>query len=140
MDKNVVPSAISFLRQAFPRNPHFTERNVPDLTGKVIVVSGANSGIGKELSRLLYSLHARVYLLCRSESNAKAAIDDIKAAVPKSQGSLTYIHLDLSDLKCIRPAVETLLLHESRLDVLFNNAGLGYPATYTETAQAMRPN
>ncbi|KAH7305823.1 hypothetical protein B0I35DRAFT_443341 [Stachybotrys elegans] len=109
--------------QAFPPRPTFTEKDVPLLDGKVYIVTGANTGVGKCVAQILYSKNAKVYVAARSESKALAAIDDIKKAEPSSKGQLVFLHLDLADLSTIKASAETFLQAESRLHVLFNNAG-----------------
>ncbi|CAK7219633.1 short-chain alcohol dehydrogenase [Sporothrix curviconia] len=118
----------SLLAQNFPSAPKFTEKNLPDLAGKVYFITGANTGVGKELARLLYAQNARVYMACRSESKCQKAIEDIKTAVPTSTGTLSYIHIDLGDLRSIKPAAEAFLAREGKLNVLFNNAGVMLPS------------
>ncbi|KAI2467659.1 NAD(P)-binding protein [Annulohypoxylon bovei var. microspora] len=126
---------ISLLRQTFPGKPTFVEKDVPDLTNKVIIVTGSNTGVGKEIARILYSKNAKVYMLGRSEERMKTAIESIKTAVPKSAGDLTYIHLDLADLESIKPSVEKFLGKEQKLDILFNNAGVAFPEKGSKTKQ-----
>ncbi|KAI0385301.1 NAD(P)-binding protein [Hypomontagnella monticulosa] len=129
-------SLTSVLRQAFfPAKPTITEKNIPDLTNKVIIVTGSNTGIGKEVARILYSKNAKVYMMARSEDKTKKAIDDIKAAVPKSTGDLIFIRLDLADLESIKPSAEEFLCMEQKLDILFNNAGVAYPEKGSKTKQ-----
>lgn len=126
--------------QLFPPQPEFTESDLPDLAGKVYIVTGANSGLGKELSGILYSKNAKVYVAARSEAKAQVAIDSIKAAHPQSKGVLVYLHLDLADLSAIKSSVDEFLLRETRLDVLFNNAGVLAPADGPKTAQGYELN
>jgi NAD(P)-dependent dehydrogenase (short-subunit alcohol dehydrogenase family) len=76
---------------------------------------------------MLYTKHARVYVVARSEAKANVAIADIKAAAPRSRGTLVFIKLDLADLSTIKASAEAFLKQESRLDVLFNNAGVMKP-------------
>ncbi|RYP45874.1 hypothetical protein DL768_007831 [Monosporascus sp. mg162] len=114
----------SSLTQAFPPKPRFTEKNLPDLSGKVYIVTGANTGVGKELSRMLYSKNAKIYLLARSAEKTNQAVADIKKAVPSSKGAMTFLHLDLADLTSIKGTVERFLATEDKLHVLFNNAGV----------------
>ncbi|KAI1412438.1 NAD(P)-binding protein [Hypoxylon sp. FL1857] len=128
-------SIISTIQQAFPGKPTFTEKDVPDLTNKVIIVTGSNTGIGKETARILYSKNAKVYMMARSEGKTKTAIEDIKVAVPKSTGDLIYIHLDLADLPSIKTSAEEFLRKEQKLDILFNNAGVAYPEKGSKTKQ-----
>lgn len=102
---------------------------------QVIVVTGANSGVGKELAQILYAKNAKVYMLARSESKTKAAIDSIKAAVPMSSGDMIFIPLDLADLPSINVSANELLRREQKIHLLFNNAGVGYPEKGSKTKQ-----
>lgn len=114
-----------FWAHFFPPKPTFTEANLPDdLFGKVYIVTGANSGIGKDIARFLYARNAKVYLLCRSEEKAQQAIEVIQKASPASKGSLLFIACDLTDLPKVKSAADAFLTREKRLDVLFNNAGV----------------
>lgn len=111
--------------QFFPPKPAFTDKDVPaDLAGKVYIVTGASSGMGAELAKVLFSKNAKVYVACRSEERAKKAIADIMAAVPQSKGKLVFLYLDQADLNKTKAAAESFLAQEMRLDVLFNNAGV----------------
>ncbi|KAI0843736.1 NAD(P)-binding protein [Hypoxylon sp. FL0890] len=129
---------ISTIQQAFPGRPSFTEKDVPDLTNKtpqVVIVTGSNTGLGKENARILYSKNAKVYMMARSEGKMRRAIEDIKTAVPNSTGDLIYIHLDLADLPSIKTSVEEFLSREQKLDLLFNNAGVAYTEKGSQTQQ-----
>lgn len=120
-----MPSLSHFLGHFFPPKPTFTEGSLPaDLSGKVYVVTGANSGIGKDIARILHAKNAKVYILCRSEDKAREAIQDIEKANPSSKGALAFIACDLADLPNTKAAAEAFLAQEQRLDVLFNNAGV----------------
>jgi retinol dehydrogenase-12 len=111
----------------FPPKPTFTDHDVPDLAGKVCLVTGANTGMGKTLAHMLYAKNAKVYLACRAPEKATQAIDDIRKSVPTSSGSLVFLHLDLADLSKTKEAAETFLSKENTLHVLFNNAGVTSP-------------
>ncbi|GAW12476.1 hypothetical protein ANO14919_018460 [Xylariales sp. No.14919] len=121
-----------FLR---PSKPRFVENDVPDLKGKVTIVTGSNTGLGKEIAQVLYSKNAKVYMLTRSEEKTQKAIESIKAAVPDSSGELTYLHLDLADLPSIKATVEEFRRRESQLHLLFNNAGVAFPQSGAKTKQ-----
>lgn len=84
---------------------------------------------------MLYYKHGRVYVAARSEEKALQAIEDIKAAAPDSKGELVFLHLDLADLRTIKASANQFLSKESRLDVLFNNAGVMVPDPSSRTAQ-----
>lgn len=115
------PTLSSGWTQCFPPAPNFTEKNVPDLTGKVYIVTGATSGVGKELARILYSKNAKVYIAAREEGSA---LTSIKEAEPSSSGTLIFLPLDLEDLRSVKASAERFLAAETKLHVLFNNAGV----------------
>ena len=118
-------SFMSVWMQFFPPKPKFTEKDIPaDLQSKVYIATGANSGMGLDLARVLYSKNSKVYLACRSEEKATKAIALIKKAVPKSNGQLFFLPLDLADLNKVKETAKTFLAKESTLHVLFNNAGV----------------
>ncbi len=103
---------------------NFTDKDVPDQSGRVFFVTGANSGLGYQTAKLLAGRGARVLLGCRSVEKAEAAIADIHAVYPEAD--MRFIPLDLGDLKSIRSAAK-LVAKEPRLDVLVNNAGIMMP-------------
>lgn len=120
-------------QQLFPWNTCFTEKDVPDLTGKVVIVTGSNSGIGYEHVKMLYEHSATVYMATRSAAKADAAIAKIKAQHPESRGRLEFLSLDLSRFGTIKASADTFLGSEDRLDVLVQNAGIMQPAAGSYT-------
>lgn len=98
-------------------------------------MTGANTGLGKELTKILYSKHAKVYVAARSEAKANAAMKEISKLYPTSKGDLVYLHLDLNDLSTIKKSAGEFLAKEKRLDVLWNNAGVMVPPAGSKTAQ-----
>lgn len=118
------PTLASSWTNMFPPSPTFLEKHLPDLGGKVYIVTGANTGTGKELTKMLYSKNAKIYMLARSEIKTKEAMADIEKALPKSHGSMHYLKLDLADLTTIKATVQRFLALESKLHVLWNNAGV----------------
>jgi retinol dehydrogenase-12 len=130
-----MPSFSSSWTQFFPPKPEYTEKDVAELQSNVYIVTGSNTGIGKELARMLYAKNAKVYIAARSEEKAREAIKDIANSAPGSMGSLTILHLDLSDLNKVKEAAQTFLIQEKKLNVLFNNAGLMATDPLTKTAQ-----
>ncbi|KAF2814348.1 NAD(P)-binding protein [Mytilinidion resinicola] len=109
--------------------PWDPETGVPDLSGKVAVVTGANAGIGYEITAGLARKGAKVYLGARNKVKAEAAIERLHTENPTiSQGSLIYLPLDLAELNEVVTATDTVIANEQRLDILVNNAGL---ATYS---------
>lgn len=121
--------------QLFPGKPTFTESDIPEQNGRVVVVTGGNAGLGFHLCRILYSKGARVYMLSRSKAKAEEAIKTIKTEVTKSSGDLKYIHLDLADLTTVKPAAQAFAAQETKLDVLFNSAGIGSADAGAKTKQ-----
>ncbi len=100
----------------------WTTDNIPDLTGKVIIVTGANSGLGFESSRAFAEKNATVVMAVRNMDKGEAARTDILKAVPDAK--LDMINLDMSSLDSVREFAETFKARYDRLDVLLNNAGL----------------
>lgn len=103
---------------------NFTDIDVPDQSGRVFFVTGANSGLGYEAAKLLAGRRARVLLGCRSAEKAEAAMTDIRAVYPDAD--MRFVPLDLGDLQSVRGAAK-LVAEEPRLDVLLNNAGIMMP-------------
>jgi len=118
-----------------PPKAKFTEKELSDQTGKVFIVTGGTSGVGKALVQILYSHNAKVYLTGRSEQKATDAIKSIKSSVPDATGELVYLHLDLDDLTTIKKSAEEFLSKEKKLDVLWNNAGVMVPPDGSKTKQ-----
>lgn len=102
---------------------------------QVFIVTGATSGIGKELAEILYSHHASVYIAARSVEKANATIETLKSKHRSSKGNLIFLKLDLNDLTTIKSSAEEFLRKEKRLDVLWNNAGVMIPPQGSKTQQ-----
>ena len=92
-----------------------------DLSGKVYVVTGANSGIGFEASRNFAARGARVVLICRSKEKGDAALANIEQETGNDQGRL-YV-ADISSLEEVSALADRLLEDFLKIDVLCNNAG-----------------
>jgi NAD(P)-dependent dehydrogenase (short-subunit alcohol dehydrogenase family) len=101
-----------------------------NLRGKVILLTGGNSGIGKATALGLAKLGASLVLICRDESRAQAAKDEIIRNSGNSSIELITANLLLQSE--VRRAAGEFLSAHARLDVLINNAGTNYP-TYAET-------
>lgn len=96
-----------------------------DQSGKTIIVTGGNSGIGYETALGLYEAGATVIVACRSKEKADEAISEMKKQGGK--GKLEPGVLDLSDLESVKDFADTFLKTHSKLDVLVNNAGVMVP-------------
>mmetsp|Transcript_19529 Transcript_19529/g.23939 ORF Transcript_19529/g.23939 Transcript_19529/m.23939 type:complete len:418 (-) Transcript_19529:109-1362(-) len=93
------------------------------LANKVVLITGANSGVGHETARQLYHMGATIILACRSESRANKAIQDICPCSTNNE-RLRFIQLDLADLSSVKKAVEEFERMDIPLHVLINNAGV----------------
>jgi len=100
----------------------WTADNIPDLTGKVAVVTGSSSGLGLVAARELAAHGADVTLAVRDEAKGERAAAEIRAAHPAAQVSVA--HLDLTDLANIAAFTKTFTKSHKRLDILVNNAGI----------------
>lgn len=89
------------------------------------MVTGSNTGIGYEVVKVLYARGARVYMATRTESKAKEAIEQLKNIETTTPGEVRYLHLDLADLSTVKTTVADFSRQETKLDVLWNNAGFG---------------
>ncbi|MBB6425187.1 oxidoreductase [Sphingopyxis sp. JAI128] len=102
----------------------FTADDVGTQTGRRFLVTGANAGIGFEVSRVLAARGAHVVLACRDAGRAEAAMNRIRVDVPGAD--LSFQPLDLADLDQVRDAAKAIL-SAPRIDVLVNNAGVMIP-------------
>ncbi len=93
-----------------------------DLDGRTFLITGANTGIGRETARVLAGRGARLYLACRSEANGRRTIEEI--ATQTGNRGLELLSLDLGDLDSVRRCAEAFLATGEPLHVLINNAGL----------------
>ncbi|KAI5888316.1 NAD(P)-binding protein [Schizophyllum commune H4-8] len=110
-----------YICETFPAKPDWSADSVPDLTGRVMAVTGANSGVGKEVTKVLLQRNATVYMLCRNKESTEAVIKEFKELTGKEA---RFIHLDLADLKSVKECAEEFLRTEKQLDVLFANGGI----------------
>ncbi|KAF4303081.1 short-chain dehydrogenase [Botryosphaeria dothidea] len=113
--------------------PQFGEANVADQSGRVIIVTGGYAGIGYELCKILYRKNGTVYIAGRSKEKFDEAEARIRAEIPTSSGSLTFLQLDLANLDAIKASADDFLSKEKRLDVLVNNAGVMFPPDGSKT-------
>jgi NAD(P)-dependent dehydrogenase (short-subunit alcohol dehydrogenase family) len=104
---------------------NWTAENIPDLTGKTAIVTGANSGIGYEMALALARKEATVILACRNKDKGEAAVRQIDQEYPEAKAEL--MQLDLSDLASVRRFAGDFASHHGGLDILINNAGIMAP-------------
>ena len=107
------------------KNKRWTFDSIPGQSGRTVIVTGANSGIGYETARMLAAKNARVILACRNISKGQEAVDKIRRIIPGAE--VEAMHLDLGSLASVREFAEKILNQEDRLDLLINNAGVMMP-------------
>ncbi|MDN3241728.1 oxidoreductase [Glycomyces tritici] len=100
----------------------WTVADIPDQTGRTVVVTGANSGLGIETARALAGRGAHVIMTARSEAKGRKAAEEIRADHPRA--NLEVRTLDLEDLDSVAAFAKGLIADRSRLDLLVNNAGV----------------
>ncbi len=103
----------------------WTAEDIPDQSGRIAIVTGANSGLGLVTARELARSGARVVLACRNLDKGHEAVDQIRAAVPDAQVQLE--ELDLASLESVRGFAERFKATHDGLDLLINNAGVMAP-------------
>jgi NAD(P)-dependent dehydrogenase (short-subunit alcohol dehydrogenase family) len=100
---------------------NWTADQLPDLTGKIYVITGGNSGIGLEAAKHLGKAGGDIVLACRSDKKAQEAAGRLRTHV---RGQVDTIQLDLSDLSSVRKAAEEIRVKYPKIDALINNAGI----------------
>ncbi|TMW47051.1 hypothetical protein DOY81_007867 [Sarcophaga bullata] len=115
-----VAALIMFLLRRLIEGPFYRKTNRID--GKVVIVTGCNTGIGKETALELARRGARLYMACRDAARCEAARLEI---IERTQNPNIFNRtLDLSSLSSVRQFAERFLAEEQRLDILVNNAGV----------------
>jgi NAD(P)-dependent dehydrogenase (short-subunit alcohol dehydrogenase family) len=103
----------------------WTARDIPNQSGRIAVVTGANSGLGLATARELARSGATVIIACRNTDKGERAAAEIQAAVPSADVPVEA--LDLADLASVRAFAERVAGERDRLDLLINNAGVMAP-------------
>lgn len=101
------------------------DRDIPDLTGKTILVTGGNAGIGYATVKHLARKGAKVYMAARNKARAEAAIAKLKSeGLGPGNGEVIWLELDLGDPRNPKKAAQEFMDKEDRLDVLIHNAAV----------------
>ena len=108
----------------------WTQQDIPDLTGKIIVITGANSGLGLESTKAFAAKGATVVMACRNINKAEKAEAAVLADNPNAK--LDVMQLDNDSLDSVRAFADAFKAKYDRLDILLNNAGvMAIPRTET---------
>ena len=119
----------NLISSTYPPKPKWSSDDIPDLAQKVFLITGANTGIGadlssrffgrllscglpclgKEVARDLLAHNGKVYIAARSAEKAADAIEDLKKTTGKGDDSVQFLKLDLMDLKSVKSAVDEFL-------------------------------
>jgi len=120
---NVVRCVNELLKlRLFENSTMWTTRNIPDQTGKIVIITGANTGIGYETALALYEAGAYVVLACRDMNKAEAAKKKIEAQ--NGKGFLETASLDLGELSAVEKFADDFGQRHKQLNALINNAGV----------------
>ncbi|KDE03200.1 hypothetical protein MVLG_06291 [Microbotryum lychnidis-dioicae p1A1 Lamole] len=109
-----------------PPSAYDAERDMPDMTGQIVMVTGGNAGIGLETVKRLMLKNAKVYIAARSEERVMKAIEALERQT-NVQGKAIWIKMDLCDLVSLKKSAEQFSSLEERLDLLYVNAGVAMP-------------
>jgi len=101
---------------------NFAFSDIPDLDGKVVIITGGNTGIGYVTAREMARKNAHVFVASRNKERGEAAVEKIKAETGKTKVELLL--LDLQDLKSVKQSAENFLAKNLPLHILVNNAGI----------------
>jgi NAD(P)-dependent dehydrogenase (short-subunit alcohol dehydrogenase family) len=107
----------------------WSENDVPDQSGRVVVVTGSNTGLGLDTARVLAERGAQVVLAVRNVAKGEAACEKIRQSVPYAEVSTQL--LDLGSLESVRTASAELRAAHPRVDLLINNAAVAFPPKTT---------
>ncbi|XP_005797790.2 retinol dehydrogenase 14-like isoform X1 [Xiphophorus maculatus] len=102
------------------------------MQGKTVIVTGANSGIGKATAAAIVKLQGRVIMACRDQTRAEEAAQDIRQETGADGRQIMVKQLDLASLRSVRSFCEDIIKEEPQLHALINNAGV-YQCPYTKT-------
>jgi NAD(P)-dependent dehydrogenase (short-subunit alcohol dehydrogenase family) len=111
-------------------NKKWNTQNIPDQNSKIVIITGATSGLGKEAAKVFAAKGATVIMPVRNAAKAKSVLEEILKLNPNSQ--IVIKNLDLSSLNSIKLFANDFLKSFNQLDILINNAGIMY-CPYSQT-------
>jgi len=115
-------TALLFVLKTWMQGPKFRPKSPISLAGKVVVITGANTGIGKVCAYEMAHRGGKVIMLCRNYIRGQLAAEEIRSKT--SNGEMLVVECDLSSLSSVRLCVATLLTMVDHIDILLNNAGV----------------
>ncbi|KAG9339633.1 hypothetical protein JZ751_023524 [Albula glossodonta] len=130
----IAVSLISFLFLKWMKTRRFC-MDMKRLDGKTVLITGGNSGIGKEAAIAMAMRGARVIIACRDPEKAEKAVREIKTT--SHSLNVLHMHLDLANLRSVRDFCKTFLQKEKRLDILINNAAMPSVLDWTDDSFSM---
>jgi NAD(P)-dependent dehydrogenase (short-subunit alcohol dehydrogenase family) len=95
-----------------------------NLNGQIAIVTGGNSGLGKETARALAMAGAKVFIAVRDLEKGKIAAADIRKSITKVDGTVECAHLDLADQSSIHVFAKEIQSKVKKIDILINNAAI----------------
>ncbi|KAG6328050.1 hypothetical protein ID866_11039, partial [Astraeus odoratus] len=98
--------------------------SMPDMTGKVVLITGAHTGSGREIARVLLTRNAKVWITCPDAAKGQENIKDLKELTGHDAH---FLQLNLANLRSIKKSAKEFLSKETELHVLFNNANVIRP-------------
>lgn len=101
---------------------NWNSNNIPDLKGKVVIITGATSGLGKEATKILAQKNATVVMAVRNTKKAETVLQEIKQT--SLNAKIDIKEMDLTSLESVKHFADKILSSYHRLDVLINNAGI----------------
>lgn len=108
----------------------WTQKNIPNMSEKVVIITGANSGLGLESTKALAAKGATVVMACRNMSKAEQAKAEVLQSTPNAK--IDVMQLDNASLDSVKAFAEAFKAKYDRLDLLLNNAGvMAVPRTET---------
>lgn len=117
--------------------PKWSVDEMPDQSGRIAIVTGANSGLGFDTTEALAAKGAHVVMACRNLDKGRSALEEVQKSAPGA--SLELMKLDLSSLDSVREFADAFQARHDRLDLLINNAGLmAIPRRETEDGFEMQ--
>ncbi len=110
-------------------NMKWTDKDIPDQSGRLAVITGSNTGLGYDTARLLAANGAKVVMAVRDTAKGEAAASRIRGLTPGAE--VTVHKLDLGSLAAVKDAAAEMAAAYPRIDLLIDNAGVMYPPKST---------